>query len=205
VLPRELLAFKSFCLPVIEQACWCYVAADPHGPGLRRTVRRLGRYAPAHSTLWRWLAGLGERALDRRPGAGCRAARQAPRAGPALPPVSALIAETAQRLGQGLRQFWQRHFPLPDWKYHSERRREQLAGCARVLASARRVFPEAPHPLCAWQGWLIERFHVAAWAFPTGMACTPLQLSPAGAKAVGSAAKGKPRPTFHRHEARSPP
>ena len=192
VLPRELLAFKSFSLPVIEQLCDRYVAADPRGPGLRRTVRPMGKYAPAHSTLWRWLRGLGERALDRRPSG-------------RLPPVGAMIAESAKRLGQGLQALWQRPFRIPHWKYHSERRREQLEGCARVLAAARRLFPDGPHALCAWHGWLIERFHVAAWAFPTGMPCMPLQLPPPGSDALRSAAKSKPRKEGRCHEARAPP
>jgi hypothetical protein len=205
VLPRELLAFKSFSLPVIEHLCGRYVDPDPQGPGLRRTVRPMGKYAPAHSTLWRWLAGLGERALDRRPNGRHGAGVRAPRACGRLPPVCALIAESAKRLGQRLHSVWQRHFKLPDWKYKSERRREQLEGCARVLASARQLFPNRPHPLCEWHGWLIERFHVAAWAFPTGMPCTPLELTPSGSDALRSAANSKPRKKGRCHEARSPP
>ena len=232
VLPRELLAFKSFSLPVIERLCGRYIDPDPQGPGLRRTVRPMGKYAPAHSTLWRWLAGLGERGLDRWPGGRQGAAKRTPRACTCLrpvcrllarnaqassgtgrrpgrqarlPPVAALIAESARRLGQGLQALWQRHFRVPDWKHQSERRREQLEACARVLAAARRLFPEGPHPLCAWHGWLIDRFHVAAWAFPTGMACTSLELPPRQTDALQSAAQSKPPKKGRCHEARAPP
>jgi hypothetical protein len=205
VLPRELLAFKSFSLPVIERACSCYVDPDLRGPGLRGTVRRMGKHAPAHSTLWRWLAGLGERALDRRPDHGHSAAVRTPRAYRSLLPVSALIAESAKRLGQGVRQVWQRHFKVPDWKHHSERRREQMEACARVLASARRLFPDRRHPLGEWHGWLIERFHVAAWAFPTAIPCTESELCASGSDRLRSAAKSKPRKKGRCHEARAPP
>lgn len=205
VLPRELLAFKSFSLPVIEHLCGRYVDPDPQGPGLRRTVWSTGQYAPAHSTLWRWLAGLGERALDRWPGGRQGAAKRTSRACTRLPPVAALITESARRLGQGFQALWQRHFRIPDWKHQSERRREQLEACARVLAAARRLFPEGPHPLCAWHGWLIDRFHVAAWAFPTGMPCTSLELPPPGSDALRSEAKSKPRKKGRCHEARAPP
>ena len=198
VLPRELLPFKSFCLPVIERACLDYVDSDPQGPGLRRTVKRMGKYAPAHSTLWRWLEGLGERALD-------RGAVRAVRAYATLPPAAALVAESAKRIGKGLRRVWERRFHIPSWKYLSEKRREQLEGCARVLESARRLFLDRPDALCEWHGWLIGRFHVAAWAFPTGMACTQLQLPPLESGAIRSAAKSKPAKGAHCHEARSPP
>jgi hypothetical protein len=100
VLPRELLAFKSFSLPVIERLCGRYIDPDPQGPGL---------------------------------------------------------------------------------------------------------FPEGPHPLCAWHGWLIDRFHVAAWAFPTGMACTSLELPPRQTDALQSAAQSKPPKKGRCHEARAPP
>ena len=183
----------------------------------------MGKYAQAHSTLWRWLEGLGERALDRWPGGRQGAAKRTPRAGPCLrpvcragtgrrpgrqarlPPVAALIAESARRLGQGLPALWQRHFRIPDWKYQSERRREQLEACARVFAAARRLFPEGPRPMCTWHGWLIERFHVAAWAFPTGMACTSLELPPPRTDALRSAAQSRPPKKGRCHEARAPP
>ncbi|MBI3268742.1 MAG: hypothetical protein HYZ53_06950 [Planctomycetes bacterium] len=64
VLPIELLPRKTYALPVIETAARCYTSPDPCGPGLRPTVRRLGKFAPVHSTLHHWTAGLGERALD---------------------------------------------------------------------------------------------------------------------------------------------
>ena len=205
VLPRELLAYKSFSLPVIEAACARYVDPAPQGPGLRKTVCTLGKYAPAHTTLWRWLAGLGERALD-------RGAAQTVRAYASQPPAAALVAESAKRLGQGLRRVWDRCFAIPFWKYHSQKRREQLEGCARVLEAARRLFPKSSTPLSVWHGWLLARFsgspgagHVAAWSFPTGIPCTAMQLTLSLLGAVESAAKAKKHPGDHRDEARAPP
>jgi len=158
----------------------------------------MGKYAPRHSTLWRWLAGLGERALD-------HGAVQRVPAYRSLPPASSLIAESGKRLGPGLRQLWQRHFKVPWWKYRSEKRREQLEACARVLAAARHLFAEPADPLSEWHGWLVESLHVAAWAFPTGMACTDMQLTPSPSGAVRSAPKSKPAKGGRCHEARSPP
>ena len=198
VLPRELLAFKSFSLPVIEEACGRYADPDPKGPGLRRTVRAMGKYAPAHSTLWRWLAGLGERALD-------HGAVQKVRAYRALPPASALIAESDKRLGKKLGKLWQRHFRIPRWKYKNQKRREQLEGCVRVLGAARHLFPQSPHRLSEWHGRLIEWLHVAAWSFPTGWPCTDMQLTARPSGAVRSAPNSKPARGARGHGARSPP
>jgi hypothetical protein len=198
VLPRELVPFKSFSLPVIEEACRRYLDPDPNGPGLRRTVRSMGKYASVHSTLWRWLAGLGERALD-------HGAVQKVPAYRRLPPACSLIAESDKRLGRGLGKFWQRHFTIPWWKYKSQKRREQLEACARVLAAARHLFAEPLHPLSEWHGRLIGWLHVAAWAFPTGIPCTDMQLTPSGSGAVRSASNPKRAKGARCHAARSPP
>jgi hypothetical protein len=198
VLPCELLPFKSFSLPVIETACDGYADADPMGPGLRRTVRGMGPYGPVHSTLWRWLAGLGERALDHGAVHRVPAYRE-------LPPVSSLIAESEKRLGKKLGAVWQQHFQIPWWKYHSEKRREQLEACARVLAAARHLFAEAVHPFSEWHGRLIECLDVAAWAFPTALACTDMQLTPCASGALRSTPNSKPAKGGRCHEARSPP
>ena len=198
VLPRELLSFKSFSLPVIEEACRRYLDADPEGSGLRRTVCGMGKYAPAHSTLWQWLAGLGERALD-------QGAVQKVPAYRRLPPASSLIAESDKRLGKKLGRFWQRHFKIPWWKYRSEKRREQLEGCARVLGAARELFAEPLHPFSEWHGRLIEWLDVAGWAFPTGMSCTDMELTARPSGGVPSAPNSKPAKGGRCHGARSPP
>ena len=65
VLPAELLPQKTYGLPVIEKAARPYVSPAPGGPGLRTVVKGLGQHAPCHSTLHRWLAGLGELAFGR--------------------------------------------------------------------------------------------------------------------------------------------
>jgi hypothetical protein len=198
VLPRELLPFKSFALPVIETACIRYTDADPTGPGLRRVVRSIGPYGPVHSTLWRWLAGLGSRALDHG------AVQKVPGYG-SLPPTSSLIAESDRRMGKKASRFWQRHFNIPRWKYQSEKRREQLEACARVLATARYLLPEPLHSLGEWHGRLIDWLHVSAWAFPTGMPCTDMQLTPCASGALRSAPNSKRAKGGRCHGARSPP
>ena len=198
VLPRELLAFKSFSLPVIEEACTCYLDPDPNGPGLRRTVRSMGKYASVHSTLWRWLAGLGERALD-------HGAVQKVGAYRALPPASSLIAESDKRLGKKLAKVWPRQFKIPRWKYQSQKRREQLEACARLLATAHHLLAEPLHPLSEWHGRLIEWLHVAAWAFPTAVPCTDMQLTACESGAVRSAPRSKGTKGARCHGARSPP
>jgi len=158
----------------------------------------MGPYAPVHSTLWRWLAGLGVRALDH--GAVHRVAVYRE-----LPPVSSLIAESEKRLGTKLGKVWQQHFRIACWKYHSERRREQLEACARVSAAARHLYTEALHPFSEWHGQLIEWLDVAAWAFPTGLACTDMQLTPSGSGRLRSMSSSKPAKGGRCHEARSPP
>ena len=198
VLPRELLPFKSFALPVIEAACTRYTDADPTGPGLRRVVRSIGPYGPVHSTLWRWLAGLGERALDHG------TVRTVPAYG-SLPPASSLIAESDRRLGTMADRFWQKNLTVPRWKYQSEKRREQLEACARVLATARYLLPEPLHPFSEWHGRLIEWLHVSAWGFPTGIPCTDMQLTPCGSGALRSAPNSKRAKGGRCHGARSPP
>jgi hypothetical protein len=165
----------------------------------------MGKYAPVHSTLWRWLAGLGERALDHLPAGRHGGAGQKVGAYRRLPPASSLIAESDKRLGKGLGKLWQRQFKIPWWKYHSEKRREQLEACARVLAAARHLWAEPPHPFSEWHGWLIERLHVAAWAFPTGLPCTDMQLTASESGAVRSAPDSKPAKGGRGHGARSPP
>ena len=122
-----------------------------------------------------------------------------------LPPASSLIAESDKRLGKKLGRFWQRHFKIPWWKYRSEKRREQLEGCARVLGAARELFAEPLHPFSEWHGRLIEWLDVAGWAFPTGMSCTDMELTARPSGGVPSAPNSKPAKGGRCHGARSPP
>jgi len=196
VLPAEIAPFKHYTRPIVETVCSSYSDAQLPGITLRRTVARMGPGHPHHSALHGWLAGLGEQALG----------RWDPPAGNL--PVSALIAETARHIDEHLPNWWTRGYPVADRKYHTEKRREQLEGCARVFAAATLLFPATAHPFCAWDLWLQERFHVAAWSFPARCSCTSFQQPVFGKAAVRSAAdQGKPRDKERNrdHGARSPP
>ncbi len=53
VLPEEILPYKLFSLPVIEDLCRTYVQPNPDGPGLRKFVDRLSEDHPDYSTVHR--------------------------------------------------------------------------------------------------------------------------------------------------------
>jgi hypothetical protein len=205
VLPAELLPRKTFGLPVIEKAARPYISPDLAGPGLRTAVKGLGEHAPCHSTLHRWLAGLGERALDRRLPKRTASKPCGSDTPPPPPTAAAMVAESSRRVDPGLPLVWARSFPIPTWKYKTEKRRDQLEACARVLCAAGVLFPDAAAPLTAWHLQLVGFFGVAAWCFPTGLSCTPVQLTPPRTPEVGSPARSRPRPGDAHHGARPPP
>jgi hypothetical protein len=196
VLPAEIAPFKHYTLPVIETVCSAYTDAQLPAITLRRTVEWMGTGHPDHSSLHGWLAGLGERAWGRWDSPAGNL------------PVSALLAETGRHIDRRLPEWWRRGYPVADGKYHSEKRREQLEGCARVFATAALLFPKAAHPFCAWELCLQKRLNVAAWSFPARCRCTAFQQHASGEADVRSAAnqrkpRGKER--NRNHGARSPP
>lgn len=203
VLPAELLPYKTFSLPVIEKAARPYVSPDLAGPGLRTAVKGLGTRAPCHSTLHRWLAGLGERALDRSQGTA--SPRKPSDTSPPSPTTAAMVAESSRRMDPGLPAVWAQSFCIPAWKYETDKRRDQLEACARVLSAARYLFPDDPAPLTAWRRELNGFFGVAAWGFSTGLPCTPMQLRPQGTPEVGCSTRTRPRPLEAHHGPRPPP
>lgn len=220
VLPVELLPYKVYSLAVIETAVGRYTGSCAAGTGLRKVVARFGPGHPHFSILHGWLGGLGERILHRaphRPGmAPKHASRRKTSSSPlgrlgALSavegslPTSALVAESAKRLTADLNSLWHRRFPIARWKYKSEHRRDQLEACARVMAAARSLFPRGPHPLTAWQGWLIDRLHVTGWTFFSRARCTPIQLTPPPESLIRSSASPDRRKGGSRHGPRSPP
>lgn len=216
VLSAEFLPYKTYTVPVVEAAGRMYTAPDPSGPGLRRVVAHLGDRHPVHSTLHAWLAGLGERALDRLPRRPRpqRPRRPMPSARPPLTPApkpppaptaAALIVESARRLNASLRTLWQQSPSIPRWKYRSERRREQLEACARVFAAASILFPNSPAPLVAWQAALATFFGVAGWTFPTGPGHMPIEQTASTPPRVDSARRPEPPVGDASHAPRSPP
>lgn len=196
VLSRELLPKKTFTLPVIEKGCGEYL--KPGGPALRPVVNEMGEYRPAHSTLHRWLGGLGERGLD-------RSKRMMKGVIHGAPTTAAVAQESAKRLGQNVRRVWNKRFEIAERKYKSQKRREQLEACARVFAVAHHLFPGSRHPLSEWQGWLFVHFHVAAWVFPTGPGCTGMQHAVARQDRVKSPSRLKREKRQASHGPRSPP
>lgn len=204
VLPAELLPQKTYGLPVIEKAVRSYVSPDPGGPGLRTVVKGLGEHAPRHSTLHRWLAGLGELAFGRLPERSPPDPSESDTSSRPLS-VSTMVEESARRIDPGLRVVWAQSFCVPSWKYKSEKRRDQLEGCARVLSAAQHLYANASAPLTAWRRDLVTMFGVAAWDFPTGFSCTPSQLTPQRTPEVGSPARSKPHPLEAHHGPRPPP
>jgi hypothetical protein len=196
VLPLEIPPFKSYTLGVIETACSAYSDAQLPNVSLASVVRRMGRGHPHRSTLHGWLAGLGERAsgrLDRVVG---------------YLPVSALIAQSSKELGIELAEQWAQRPGVALSKYQSDKRREQLEGCARLFGSAQRLFSNASHPFCTWEGWLQGRFNVAAWRFPARLGCTDFQhLRRRGSalQCVSRSTEAQQQTKEHNHAARSPP
>lgn len=169
VLPVEILAYKTFGLPVIEATCVHYATSED---GLRKTVLTIPGVAPHYSTLHGWMGGLGERAMDK-----VLLKRDRATIGqPSLPPTSTLVAETAKRQDLDLINRWNRTKPpIAPWKYESLFRKELLQSCLRLLSIAASLFEHDPYPLTLWQHWLLPMFFVAAWLFPSRNIITPIQ------------------------------
>ena len=196
VLPLELAPFKSYTRMVQESACATYVAATRPNTSLARTVACLGHNHPHRTTLHGWLGGSGARALGRldRHAVG--------------PPVGALLAESAQRLQPTLLAQWTQWPAVAPCKYRSAQRHDQLAACAQLFATARRLFPHAVYPWLAWEGWLQAHFHVTAWGFPARWRDTAIQHPPPRPVVVGCVPSSRvPRPPRKGkvHDARAPP
>jgi hypothetical protein len=196
VLPIQIAPFKHYTRQVIESGCTAYSDAQLPGITLRRVVAWMGPGHPDHSALHGWLAGLGERALGRLdPPASAM-------------PVSALIAETAKHHDRGVAGLWTQRYPVAERKYRSDRRREQLEGCARVFATATDLFSKARHPLFEWEHELQERLHVAAWSFPARCPVPSFQQQTPhgfGVQCVWSPQNPKSKERNRSHGARSPP
>ena len=200
VLPEEILPYKHFSLPAIEDICGGYVQPDPDDPGLRKYVDSISGVHPHYSTVHRWTEGLGERVLDRlQPGS-----QKTPFPELWLP-SSALVSESAKRNNPGVLTQWRQSHEIPSWKYHSSRRHDQLQACARLFDVAGFLFPNELHPLTTWQGQIIEHFNVAGWWFPTGYNRTGLQHAKATPDEVISFLISKTSKKETNHGSRSPP
>ena len=200
VLPEEILPYKHFSLPAIEDICGGYVQPDPDGPGLRKHIESISGIHPDHSTVHRWTAGMGERVLDRFHPVPPEALVPELRL-----PSSALVAESAKRINPIARDRWHQSHEIPSWKYHSLRRHDQLQACARLFDIAGSLFPNELHPLTTWEGKIIEYCNVAGWWFPTGYNCTGLQHAKATPEVVVSFLISKTPKKEINHGSRPPP
>lgn len=125
---------------------------------------------------------------------------------PRTPPTTAaLVAESDRRWQAGLLTLWQEPRFIPPWKYRSEKRREQLEACARLLAAADRLFPNSGTSLTDWQLWLLPLFGVFAWTFPTGSPCPRMQHPPPPRSPVHSEGRPKSPAGDATHGSRDPP
>jgi hypothetical protein len=177
VLPGGVLPYKVFSLPLIEKAFYYYTHLEI---SLRCATEKLsGNTQPHYSTIWRWLKGMGQRVHDRDNLSSKRYH---------IPHTSSLIEESARRINSSIRKIWLIIPKISSWKWKSERRREELEACAKLVNSAKYLFPESLNPLLQWQHILMPSFNVAPWYFLTSKAVTSFQLcNVSGNSAVCSA------------------
>jgi hypothetical protein len=166
VLPCDLLPYKTYSLPVIQQAMQRYLTTDM---SLRKSVHGIvttEQHAPRHSSLHRWLGGLGEKLLDRNKWIAT-----------AYPPSTcAVLAQTGRMLSLELPTLFLHSSPPRDLagKYRSERRYEQLRAVACLLSMASDI-ALGHESLCRWQQLLLDCFFVPAWNFPSAFPATSMQ------------------------------
>lgn len=122
VLPCDVLPWKQYAAPVIEQTMSLYRSGDL---SLRQAVTKiLGDRTPVHSSLHAWLEGLGAFALGFPTGElpGCA-------------PASNLLAETAAHVPAVLAVAAE-GITIPPVRYRSDARHERLAASFVFLAIA---------------------------------------------------------------------
>jgi hypothetical protein len=198
VLPEGVLPYKANSLALIERCIEAYV--EPGSTrGLEAAVGVIDGVRPHFTTLHGWLGGLGDRVLEReRDGRGGIS-------GKAMP-ASAIVAEASKRLDARLMDRWlHERVEIAPWKHETQGRRDQLEACARLVKAASVLFPESPHPVSTWHGWVIAELDVAGWAFWSRGRCTTIQIDE---KTGGRVACFRLKTQKRRectHSARSPP
>lgn len=137
-----------------------------------KTIKQHFGHAPAHSTLWRWLAGLGEKIVDREP----QIIRNYP------PHTSVILAQTTRRKGHFdvadlfLNLILEAQHYISQFKYRSERRLDQLLAVVRLLILAQQIFGKTTSDtLLLWNQMLLSDFFVPVWDFPCQISVTTLQ------------------------------
>jgi hypothetical protein len=170
VLPCELLAHKVFGWTIIEYAMTRYTSEQG---GLRKSVLGLvaaPHQGPSFTTLWWWLAGVGEKTLDRNEYVKHH-----------YPPTSSTaLAESSLRSGIDVCAVYiAASAYISPRKYRSEQRQDQLLAVMRLLIVAAALFaPSSPQQsdlLQQWNVFLHPWFHVTVWDFPTNVGKTAIQ------------------------------
>jgi hypothetical protein len=120
-----------------------------------------------HSTLWHWLDGLGEKALDRSD----EIKNHYP------PTTSAALTESSRRAGIDLcTHFTASDAAISPSKYQSQRRKDQLQADMRLFIVAAILFADHPNDsLERWNEFLLPLFDVTVWDFPTAKIKTSIQ------------------------------
>jgi hypothetical protein len=172
VLPLELLPLKTFGIELIQFTMHKYLF---YVMSLRVAVKAVAtpaEHSPAHSTLHRWLSGLGEKILD----------RSTPIYPASQVPTSAVLAQTGRILSQDVTGKFLTINPVISLdKYRSQRRYDQLVAVARLLVLAMLLFSATVESvqLLEWNRLLLSHFYVAVWNFPSTNAGTSMQQAQA--------------------------
>lgn len=124
-------------------------------------------YPLHHTSLHRWLTGLGEKALDRSEWITTKF----------LPSTAAIVAETSRLHGVNLSSL------LPDsdvklspGKYRSERRKDQLSAVVWIFLIATMLFgKKSQDVLKKWVCELLPVFNVVVWDFLCSYSVTSFQ------------------------------
>jgi hypothetical protein len=191
VLPQEIPPLARYALPVVETGSRRYLGSDL---GLIKTLESLGKIHPHQSTLHRWTKRFGKQALD----LGSSEKKSSI-------PMSSILAETAKRKDKNLFHFWNQIFSVPSQKYKSERRKDELEACCKILKAATFLFPQEEYPLTQWAGFLISIFHVAVLGVFYCLSDTPMQIPEEGKYLVKERHHKNQFKKGKNHGARSPP
>jgi hypothetical protein len=166
VLPLELLPRKTYGIDVIELGIGQYVGGTTSYRETAASITVVNGQSPAHSTLYRWISGLGEKVLDRNPSI----------RDDYPPSNSAVMEQSARLLATDVAvRYLSATVLIAHANYRSEHRYDQLAAVAKLLLIASVLFGVMRVSLRRWNDLLLPSFFVAVWAFPCGFQGTPMQ------------------------------
>ena len=161
VLPIEIAPFRRYSRSVIETLSKDYIDSE------KSLISIINFYRPtslAPSNLHRWIGMLGQRAVFNQ-------------FADAIP-MSSLLSETAHKQNIDLFKVWDQEIKIPEWKYKTEKRKDELEFVGRLFNSAQKLYPEESYPLTSWDAWLVNRFYVPCLVVSIQKIGTPMQLTP---------------------------